>query len=364
MRLALNDIVVRRLASDRQQTFWDASLQGFGIRVTARGKKTWTLMMGRERRRITLGHYPKMSLAEARRKAHTYADAPTVTFADAMQSFMRLHHEQNNRRTTINEKRRTLSKFFLRPWGHRKLDTITKGDILVIIDAIEKPSIAISAYVAIRTFFTWATRRDLLQINPAATLVRPAKARSRDRVLSEEELSIVWKAASATNEILSRIIKLLILTGQRRNEITTLRRSWIRHGTITFPADVCKNGHEHTIPATAEVAALLDSALGSDLLFPVPRGGQFRAWGPCVDRFRDECGIAHWTLHDLRRTFATIHARIGTPPHVIERILNHQTGTLSAIAKVYNRYSYLDEMREAMLHYEREVQRIFTIERT
>ena len=90
----------------------------------------------------------------------------------------------------------------------------------------------------------------------------------------------------------------------------------------------------------------------------------FNGWSKAKLAFDRECGIDHWTLHDLRRTFSTIQARIGTAPHITERIPNHRVGTLTPIAKIYNRYSYLDEMRDAMFKYEKEITRICSLEKT
>ena len=163
-------------------------------------------------------------------------------------------------------------------------------------------------------------------------------------------------------------MELLLLTGQRRNEIGSLRGAYIDHRRrlITLPASLAKNGREHTFPFGELAArALEDAAANSEILFAA-RGSQDRSfcgWSKAKLAFDRECGIDHWTLHDLRRTFSTIQARIGTPPHITERILNHQVGTLNAIAKIYNRYSYLDEMRAAMLRYEQELLRIVSVEK-
>jgi len=137
--------------------------------------------------------------------------------------------------------------------------------------------------------------------------------------------------------------------------------------TITLPASLTKNGREHTFPFGPLAARELNNAVRhGELLFSEPDTADvsFRRWSRAKIDFDRKCKIEHWTLHDLRRTFATVHARTGTPPHVTERILNHQTGTLSAVAKIYNRYSYLTEMREAMCGYEQELLRIFSIEKT
>lgn len=135
-------------------------------------------------------------------------------------------------------------------------------------------------------------------------------------------------------------------TGQRRTEIGSL--------------PMTKYKREHTLP----LGPLAISTIGAiprsdDYMFPGrEQEGPFNGWSKSKARFDINCGVIGWTLHDLRRTFATVHASIGTPPHVIERLLNHVTGTISRVAAISNRWHYMDEMREAVSTYERHLQRL------
>jgi integrase len=146
------------------------------------------------------------------------------------------------------------------------------------------------------------------------------------------------------------IVKLLILTGQRRGEIAGLRRSWITDDAITFPQGFTKNRREHRIPIsplTEEIIARIPGV--TDLLFPA-RGTEkkvlpFNGWSKSKTEFDAPLGIPEWTLHDLRRTYSSNLAKLGVPIHVTERLLNHVTGIISGIAAVYNRHSYWEEMR-------------------
>jgi integrase len=179
-------------------------------------------------------------------------------------------------------------------------------------------------------------------------------------VLTETELSAVWNAAEASGYPFGRIVQLLILTGQRRSEIGGLRRSWIdgEKRTITFPAAITKNGRDHILPYGDTVATLLSSLPDDvELVFPARGNSEnaFNGYSPSkvrLDKFikgeNEKSPVAAWTLHDLRRTFATNLAALGTPIHVTEKLLNHVSGTVSGVAAIYNRHSYIDEMRAAM----------------
>jgi integrase len=152
------------------------------------------------------------------------------------------------------------------------------------------------------------------------------------------------------------MVQLLILTGQRRREIAGLRRAWIRYGWITFPIGFTKNKREHRVPLGDFAKEIIESVSGkTDLLFPA-RGRTdvpFSGWSKSKKEFDRVLGFADYTLHDLRRTFSSNLAKLAVPIHVTEKLLNHVSGTVSGVAAVYNRHSYADEMREAMLAYEK-----------
>ena len=377
-KVHLTDIVVRALKAPAsgQTTYLDASMPGFGIRVSQGGAKTWTVVHGRNRRRITIGRYPVVSLQLARSEARrVLAEAPvargiqSMRFDDALSLFLSTHCAVKNRPGTAKQTTRLLQRHFLPGLHNRLLHEITTQDFVAIVDrALAAPSEARHAFAAGKMLFRWAASRRYIKHSPADGLVAPAKSRSRDRVLSDREIAKVLSGARQTGYPFGTIVQLLLLTGQRRTEIGSLRKSFIDQGanTITLPPTLTKNGYEHTFPFGPLAAGALSDAIShNEPLFSEPSTTDlsFRRWSRAKMSFDRVCRIDHWTLHDLRRTFATVHARIGTPPHITERILNHQTGTLTPIAKIYNRYSYLDEMREAMCNYEKELQRILSIEK-
>jgi integrase len=142
----------------------------------------------------------------------------------------------------------------------------------------------------------------------------------------------------------SDILKLCLLTGQRVGEVRQFVHGWLAGDTITVPAEVAKNKRDSTFPFNLLTAKYLNRYLG--------RNSNVSSFSRAKKKIDAQYPLSHRTVHDLRRTFATIHARIGTPVHVVEAMLNHRSGTVSGVAAIYNRYTYLPEMRLAALNYE------------
>jgi len=176
--------------------------------------------------------------------------------------------------------------------------------------------------------------------NPIANIRTQGHVKRRDRILSDEELKQVFLHTKEVEKPFGTIVQLLILTGMRRGEVVSLQPEWITD-VITIPATHTKNGREHTLPYGAITKPLLEE-------LPLT----FNGWGKSKKRFDKDLEVEPYTLHDLRRTFASNHARLGAPIHVVEKLLNHVSGSLAGVAGVYNRYSYLDEMTEACNNYE------------
>ena len=338
------------------------SLPAFGVRV-GKHRKTFTVMVGRDRQRRTIGIYPDINLQEARAKAkrilaeETPSRAFSPTFAEALQSFYVTHCDQKQRPSTAREAKRILNKHFLPALRDHNLGDITPRQIQAIIDArLGTPAEANHAFRGIRLFFRWARARHHIDHSPCEGMTQPAKNRTRDRVLTDAELTVVWNAADFYP--FGTIVRLLILTGQRRSEIGSLKWEYIDKDkrTISLPPEVAKNGRRHTLPYGSVVQATLDTIpKGDDYLFPSrdTDGLPFSGYSPSKIHFDKKIKIAHWTIHDLRRTFATNLAALGTAIHVTEKLLNHISGTVSGVAAVYNRYSYLDEMRAAIEAWEK-----------
>jgi len=177
-------------------------------------------------------------------------------------------------------------------------------------------------------------------------------------VLDDAELKLTWEAADAAGGAAGALVKLLILSGARRNEMTKLARDEIAADAIKLPGDRTKNGLAHTIPITPMIRRVLDA---------LPPTGKFVLNG--TDRpFGDHSGakeivspaIQPWTLHDLRRSFASGLQRLSIPPHIVELALNHRSGTFSGVAGIYQRHRYAKEVREAFELWSQHVEALAT----
>lgn len=309
-----------------------------------------------------IGRYPIVSLTEARAAAKKILAEKTLghhqniamPFADALTVFFSAHCDQRNRPRTAKETKRLLNKHFLKSFGSKDLSAISPEEITGIIDDLmDRPQLANHALTAVNTFFCWSVSRRYITHNPCAGMKRPAKVASRERVLSDRELAHVYRTAEAYGYPFGRIVQLLILTGQRRGEITALIEDYIDldRRLITLPKELTKNNRQHTFPYGQRTLTILSSLMKTGpALFPARGNGGtfFSGWSKSKVVFDKLCPIAHWTLHDLRRTTATGMAGLGTAPHVVEKYINHSSGSISGVAAIYNRFQYLDEMREAV----------------
>lgn len=182
-----------------------------------------------------------------------------------------------------------------------------------------------------------------------------SKERSRERVLTDDELGALWAACDADGYPFGDCMKLLILSGQRRAEVAEMRWSEIdlEKRLWTLPSQRAKNGRQHTVPITdamLDVLRRVPKFLGSDYVFTTNGKSPVSGFGRLKDRLDKALpeGTDPWIIHDLRRTMSTNMAMLGVPQPVTEALLNHQTGVVSGVAAIYNVYSYADEKREAL----------------
>lgn len=368
--MRLTDITVRELkAPKRGQKFYaDDTLAGFGLRVSQGGTKSFVLVHGPRRERVIIGRYPAITLAEARTEAKRRSaeiilgkfKPKSINYEDAKRKFLEAC-EVKNRPRTVADYRRLLKHF---PFGKTQLSQIARHDITQRLDKLRKtPSEANHTLVVIKVFFRWTERQGYLDSSPCGALRAQQPMASRDRTLSENELAEVLQLAMREPYPFGPIVSLLALTGLRRGEVAAMRWSWIdfQNMTITVPAEIAKNRRRHVLPFGDLAKCVLQSVPNmGELLFPASRShvrGKlttvFNGWPKSKVSFDQKLnGVAHYTLHDLRRTFSSQLAALGTPIHVTEKLLNHVSGTVSGVAAVYNRYSYAAEMRTAIEDYE------------
>jgi integrase len=363
-RVRLTDTAIRSFTEPT--THWDSVIPGLGVRVSRGGTKSFIIFVGPGRRKV-LGRYPVLSLSGARTEAKNLLAektlgrvAPARTPHSAASERYFEDCERSLKPRTVYDYRRTLNKHF--PFGQKSVGDITAHDILTRINKLSAtPAEQHYAYVVARAYFNWCLKQHLISDHPMRQMTPPKVGQSRDRVLTDEELAIVYDAAAAGDSAFHRIVQLLVLTGQRRGEIAGLQWEWIGEDTITLPAEITKNRREHTFPLTSQAKAVLDRVTpikDNPYVFPASKrrwadreATTFNAWSKNMRAFRETVPI-DFTLHDLRRTLSSGMARLGVSQIVTEKLLNHLTGSQSDIARVYNRYSYLAEMREALTLWE------------
>lgn len=331
MRQHLTDLTVRSLPHPESgdTKYWDTVTPGFGVRVTSRSK-SFFVVRGEKRQLTTIGRYPAISLQDARKEAKrllaTYdGSKASVSHSEALGAYLD-DCRKRLRPRTVEEYERPLRQ----------------GPDIALTDYTRKTITSTDPHVLMswKVYFNWCVKHELVDKNPFVhTKVSYGE---RSRVLTDEEITIIM---NYDDPPFSDILKLCLLTGQRKGEVTQFQPAWIHDDTITIPAEVAKNGKEHTIPFNLYTAQYLQRS----------QHVTFNGFSKAKARIDRLHPLPHWTIHDLRRTFATIHARIGTPIHVVEAMLNHRSGTVSGVAAIYIRHNFLCEMRDACLKYERHI---------
>jgi integrase len=367
----LTDISIRNLPlpESGQKTYFDDTLKGFGVRCSQGGTKSYVVVIGTTRRLVTLGKVGVVGLKDARQLAkeqlasytlHGRRQYHTKPFSQAKDEFLAECGLRNKPRT-VKDYTRILNSHF--KFGRTQLEDITQADVLKRIDKLKKtPREHAHAFTVARAFFRWCARHRYIEMSPIEGLKPPPKQPSRTHTLSDKEFRTVFKAARKFSYPFGHIVSLLILTGQRRGEIAALKWDWIdrEEHTISLPPEVTKNGREHLFPIGELALEVLEEIPeSSEYLFPAQlkisnRTTVFNGWGKPKARFDAALeNVRPFRLHDLRRTFSTAFAQLGIPIHITEQFLNHKSGSsLGGIAGVYNKWTYLPEMREAVETYE------------
>jgi integrase len=331
--LLLTDLSIQKLKWNGATTvYWDDNLPSFGIRI-GKKKKTFITIRGAARKVDTIGHYPQKTLKEAKKEARTVlAAAPEDNagkpYADAVEAF--LEAKKSLKPATV-----TQYKSYLDYFGFTgTVSQVTKEEILQKLKRWDSQKWAQNyAYAAIRGFLNWCTDQQPPYLNrsPLRGTKEPNKTKPRARVLSDQELGRIWRCS--TPDTYGRIMRLMILTGQRRIEVRNLKPEDVADSTLTFRL---KGDKMNVLPITPMIE--------KELVLPF----KFNNWSDAKRRFDDDCGIS-FQHRDLRRTFATKLAALGVEPHIIERFLHPPP---EDVEHIYNKYRYLKEMRNALILYE------------
>ncbi len=272
---------------------------------------------------------------------------------------------------TARETERCLNREIVARWRGRRLSKITKAEVHELLDSIVDRGAEIQAnrtFAAVRRMCNWAIERGLISASPCAGIKPPTPERSRDRVLTDDELKDVWRASEAIGWPFGPMVQLLMLSGQRRAEVAGMRWSEIDFDarTWTLPKERSKNSRAHTVPLSAQAIEILRGlprvAGTQGLIFSTTGETSISGFSRAKNRLDAKLPkeMLEWSLHDLRRTFASGSAKLGFAVHVVEAALNHRSGTIRGVAAVYNRYSYDAEKRACLEAWGRYIDALMT----
>jgi integrase len=370
--MKLTDQAVARLVLPAGKTDYieaDDEIGGFGVRLRAGGSKKWvySYTVGSKQRRITLGSVKVLGATQARTTARNLAakirlggdpagerDEGRARAAETLGATAERFLSRQRARLrpgSYTECERHLLTHAKPLHGLQigKVDRRAIAALLTEIGANRGPIAANRVRATLSALFAWAMKEGLADSNPTVATNSFAE-QPRDRVLTDCELCAIWNALPQSDY--GAILKLLMLTGQRLTEIADLRWSEIdsNKGLIRLPRERVKNNRPHEIPISAlvrEILAAQARRAGRDFVFGEGSRG-FHGWSTPKIRLDEQIKIAPWRLHDIRRSVATHMAELSVQPHVIEQILNHQSGHKRGVAGIYNHSTYQNETRRAL----------------
>lgn len=361
-------------AARKDAVYWDAGLPGFGVKVTPRGRKVFVALYrlggaGSRLRKYTIGPYGRVTLQMARAEAQKIfaarlegrdpaaekREARRRMTADRVEDLVKifiLQHVSKTRKAT--EVSRMLRREVVSRWGNRSVREINKRDVIELASEIAQRGTPIAAnklLKVVKTFLNWCAGRAVIDSSPAEGVPLPGKEVARDRVLTDGELASVIVAARTMGGAYGGIVEMLALTGQRREEVAGMVWDEIDLGNRTWmlPGLRTKNARPHIVHLSEPCIELIARVprLG-DYVFSLSGVRPFQNFARAKRALDELSGVTDWRLHDLRRTCVSGMARLGVPPHVADKILNHQSGTISGVAAVYQRHDFLAERKLAL----------------
>ena len=369
---------------------WDCpktGVPGFGVRVTKAGARSWVVRyrVGGKQVMKVIGTVAGIAATKARKQAGDFVNASKVGIDKAeeakarhavaagamMQAIFAAYlddcdtkqREGRIRAKTVQEARRALT-LHAKPLARKLANTITRKELADWKKGIRQTSGARTSDLAasyVAAAFDQAILEGVVdRDNPARKLPKAGGVVARDRVLSDAELKAIWHHADPATDY-GAIVRLLMLTGQRREEIGCVEDNDIdaKERVLLIPAFRAKNKRAHAIYLAQPAWAILKPRKGRTRLFGSnPDGNGFSGWSKAKARLDEASGVVDWRLHDLRRTAATGMASLGIAPHIVEAALNHVSGFRAGVAGVYNRHQYRAEIREAMIRWAWHVRRL------
>lgn len=364
----LTDRAVRGLSPrDRRYKVSDIQVRGLAVVVAPTGRKSWivNVEVSGKRTSRTIGSYPELSLAEARKEARQLLESPIVAkgvdkvlFRDLAEQFIELYAKPRKR--TWEQDRDHLRRDLLPALGKRPIAEIGRVELQDLLAKIAKraPTVANNIHSLLSKMFRWAVQRDLLDRSPMSdgAVPKPAPKRRGRRVLLREEIRQLWKVWAEEGRPISAAALLWTLTGQRRSEILELRWSEVHLDEdphLEIPEDRMKNKRPHRLPLSSAAVEILEAmqAVSGDSPFVFPghgTDGPISSTNTAMRRWKKKSGLTDWDQRAIRRSVATWLAELGTPHHVIDVILAHVPAARDTTRANYIRYSYQAEAREAL----------------
>jgi len=370
----------------------DAACPGLHLVVQPTGTRSWAFRfrrrIDRKSVKLTIGKAGEggLSLAAARHAAAAHrhrlergGDVTSVTpvtpktegsgdkIETAAAAFLELHVRRKNRASHARAVEGIFNSIVLPAWRGRTIASIRRRDVIELVESIAVDGRGYRAnrtLAALSKFFNWLVARDALAFSPVTGVEPPHKEEVRERVLSDDELRAVWLACEHDGA-LGQAIRMLILTGARRNEVGRMEWSEINGERLIWilPAERSKNGCKHEVPLSLQAWAMIEARprfAACPYVFSADGKGPVNSWGKIKRRISARTGIAAetWRLHDLRRTAATGMQKLSVQVPVIEKALNHQSGVFRGVAGIYPRHDYADEIRIALQRWADRVEEI------
>jgi integrase len=395
----LTDLSIKKQPlPEKRREIPDGKISGLYLVLQPSGARSWAVRyrVDGAPRKLTIGPYPAVDLATARKRAQEALGdlaggvdpaalkkaakdtrRAEVLAADRVDSVVTLFVDRYAKRTVgplwARETERLLKVEVIPKLGAKRLGELSRADVHGLLDAIVdrgSPYTANRTLAVLRRMCNWAVERGIIANSPVEKIKPQAVETARDRVLSDEEIRVAWHAFDFVGWPFGVIAKLLLLTGARRDEIAESRWSEvdIAAKTWTIAKERSKNGVAHEIPlsdAAVQIVARLPR-VGEKKDGPIftttgvtPVSGFSRAKATIdkaiVATLKERATVPAevrpvdgWVFHDMRRTAASGMAGLGIAPHVVEAVLNHRSGTIKGVAAVYNRYNYAAEKRDAL----------------
>ena len=356
-------------APAQREDYRDRSTKGLQLRVGTTGVRSFSYVyrIGRKMGRVSLGKYPDFSLKAARDKTNEYRrlvalgvdprseknekiKKEQMTVGLMVEEFIEKYAKPKN--SSWKQAESNLRLYLISALGKKPIHEVTRPDIHQILDDLVgrgKHTAANRALAHTRKFFGWLVERGYLDYSPVAYIKPRHQEQEREKVLTDDEIRAIWIASEAMSGPYSAWIKLLLLCGQRRLETASLRRSQIIDNCWHLSGEDTKNKQLHIVPLSQQAMAIIDQLLEQDGEFLIKTGrtgdkpvNGFSKAKVQLDRLS---GITDWKFHDIRRTVATNLSKLGVDRSLLQRIVNH---TDSGVTAIYDRYSYLEEKRDAL----------------